>query len=131
MDDTVEKINMLQREEYKYQRLVDAAETAQDSVSRLANVIDELVDIVRKDQPEVALYAEGVLSRVPFLRKIPLTHDIDGEYRYAMELPYMLSPFGNEIQEKELTYLRRIRDDRYGFTNPYRFVRENNGIFDK
>ncbi len=130
-EDTVKSMTLLQREEYKYQRLVDAARGAQDSVTSLANVIDELVELVRKDHHEVAVYAESVLSRTRYLRKVPLTHHLDGEYRYVMDLPYMISPLGNEVQEAEMKYLRRLQEDRYGFTDRYRFIRENNGVFDK
>ncbi len=130
MEEINDGMKMLRHEEYRYQRLVDAARNAQDSVSTLANVIDELVSLVRESNPEAAMYAESTLSRIPFLRKMPLAHNLEGEYRYVVDLPYMMSPFGENIQEAELRYLRKLQEDRYGTTNRYRFVRQQNGLFE-
>lgn len=68
-EDTVDNIKKLTRQEFKYQRLADAARNAQDSVGILANVIHELIGLVRDKDPEVAFYAERCLSRTPLSTK--------------------------------------------------------------
>jgi hypothetical protein len=118
----------LREKEFEYQRLADAARSAQDSVTRLADVVQELADMVRDSHPEAARYAEGVLSRTPFLRKMPLTADLDGDFRYVLMIPFPRSPREKEEGDLELKYLRDLLDAQYGFTTPTRFIKFIKGV---
>lgn len=111
-------------EQYKYQRLADSARSAQNSVDVLANVIKEFIELSRDQHPDMARYAEECLSRTPYLRKMPITPDLDGPYRFVVELPFSIPPMQDDMRERELKYLRSIVNAQSGYRSAYRFVME-------
>jgi hypothetical protein len=115
MDDTVEKINNIRKEEYRFQRIADSAKIAQRSVETLANLVQEIIEGIRVDYPLTAQDAENCLSRIPHLRKIPIGSHADESFRYVMELPISLSPLEAMQENAELEYLRKFAESKYNY----------------
>jgi len=122
-EDIVEGIQKLHKEEYRFQRIADSAKIAQRSVETLANLVQELIEAISIDLPKTAKEAEYRLSKIPHLRKLYLRADKDDEFRYIMELPICFSPLEAEQENRELEYLRKLQEAKYGLGSYYPWKR--------
>lgn len=119
-EDTVEGIQKLRKEEYRFQRIADSAKIAQRSVETLANLVQEIIEGIRVDYPLTAEDAEQCLSRIPHLRKVPIGSRADESFRYVMELPIPLSSIEAAQENWELEYLRKLQEAKYPLRMPWR-----------